>query len=62
MSNLPKGWIETKLGQIVEIVNGGTPSTSNENYWNGNISWITPKDLSKEIKSAVTELLPLENP
>jgi type I restriction enzyme M protein len=22
MSNLPKGWIETKLGQIVEIVNG----------------------------------------
>lgn len=46
MSNLPKGWIETKLGQIVEIVNGGTPSTSNENYWNGNISWITPKDLS----------------
>jgi len=46
MSNLPKGWKETELGQIVEIVNGGTPSTSNEDYWNGDISWITPKDLS----------------
>lgn len=46
MSSLPKGWIETKLGQVVEIVNGGTPSTKNKNYWNGDISWITPKDLS----------------
>lgn len=46
MSDLPKGWKETRLGEIVEIVNGGTPSTSNEDYWNGDILWITPKDLS----------------
>ena len=46
MSDLPKGWEEKRLGEIVEIVNGGTPSTGNEDYWNGNISWITPKDLS----------------
>ena len=37
MSDLPKGWEEKRLGEIVEIVNGGTPSTGNEDYWNGNI-------------------------
>ena len=35
-----------RLGEIGEIISGGTPSTSNDNYWNGNISWITPADLS----------------
>ena len=43
---LPKGWAWCKLGDIGEIIGGGTPSTSIEEYWNGEISWITPADLS----------------
>ncbi|WP_297453104.1 restriction endonuclease subunit S [Persephonella sp.] len=43
---IPEGWEIRKLGEIAEIVGGGTPSTKNPKYWNGNISWITPKDLS----------------
>ena len=35
-----------KLYEIAEIVGGGTPSTKNNSYWNGQIPWITPKDLS----------------
>ena len=35
-----------KLGDISQIINGGTPSTKEPSYWNGNIPWITPKDLS----------------
>lgn len=35
-----------KIGDIGEVVSGGTPSTSKEEYWNGDVSWITPKDLS----------------
>lgn len=35
-----------KLQEIATIVAGGTPSTKNEEYWNGDIAWITPKDLS----------------
>lgn len=35
-----------KLSDIGEIVSGGTPKTKVEDYWNGNIPWITPKDLS----------------
>lgn len=43
---LPNNWIWTRLGDITNVVSGGTPSTSKEEYYNGNISWITPKDLS----------------
>ncbi len=32
--------------EFAKIAGGGTPSTSNNNYWNGEIPWITPKDLS----------------
>jgi len=41
-------WTAFELGQIASIFNGSTPSTSNEDYWNGNIIWITPKDLSDQ--------------
>ena len=44
--DIPENWVWCRLGEIGEIISGGTPSTSNDNYWNGNISWITPADLS----------------
>lgn len=40
-------WPLKKLKTIAEIVSGSTPKTSNKDYWNGNILWVTPKDLSK---------------
>jgi type I restriction enzyme, S subunit len=42
----PRDWIETTLGEVAEIVGGTTPSTKDDTFWNGNIPWITPKDLS----------------
>ena len=39
-------WTTVKLSEISKIVGGGTPSTSESSYWDGNIPWITPKDLS----------------
>lgn len=39
-------WNIVKLSDIGVIVGGATPSTSKEEYYNGNIPWITPKDLS----------------
>ena len=41
-------WKKVKLGDIGEIVSGGTPKTSVKEYWNGNISWLTPKDFSNK--------------
>lgn len=39
--------MEVRLKDIARIINGGTPSTRIEEYWNGDIPWITPKDLSR---------------
>jgi type I restriction enzyme S subunit len=35
------------LGDLVAIRGGGTPSKADPTYWNGNIPWITPKDMKK---------------
>lgn len=40
-------WKDCRLSDLGTIVGGATPSTKNpDNYDNGNIAWITPKDLS----------------
>lgn len=42
----PEGWREVKLGEICAIMGGGTPKTKVPEYWDGDIPWLTPKDLS----------------
>jgi type I restriction enzyme S subunit len=43
---MKQNWPQVRLGDITEVVGGGTPSTSHDEYWNGKIAWITPKDLT----------------
>ncbi|NBW29959.1 MAG: restriction endonuclease subunit S [Flavobacteriales bacterium] len=38
--------ISCKLSDLVEVKNGSTPSTTRSDFYDGNIVWITPKDLS----------------
>lgn len=35
-----------KISDIGEVVGGGTPSTANNDFWGGDIPWISPKDLT----------------
>ena len=37
-------WKKCKLGDICEIVSGSTPKTNVEEYWDGDIKWITPAE------------------
>jgi type I restriction enzyme, S subunit len=39
-------WQKNRLDQCTHIVSGGTPKTSVKDYWDGDICWATPKDLS----------------
>ncbi|MBR3654259.1 MAG: restriction endonuclease subunit S [Elusimicrobia bacterium] len=39
-------WNKKKLSEVADVIGGGTPSTNNFEYWEGDIPWITPKDLS----------------
>lgn len=54
-----RGWKFDAIKDIFEIKGGGTPSKSNESYWNGTIPWVTPKDMKtlyiQETKDYITE-------
>lgn len=38
--------VKCKLSELVDVKNGSTPSTAREDFYEGDIVWITPKDLS----------------
>ena len=42
----PDGWVNSTIGQEVDVVGGSTPSTKEAAFWGGDIAWTTPKDLS----------------
>ena len=43
---IPKEWAETPVIEIGEVISGGTPFTKNTDFWDGNIPFVTPNDLS----------------
>lgn len=72
MSGIPKGWIETTLGDLGEWRGGGTPSKQIPQFWtNGGIPWVSPKDMKQDfiddaedritaraIENSATQLIP----
>ncbi|MCW4783741.1 restriction endonuclease subunit S [Enterobacter chuandaensis] len=45
---VPKGWITTSFIDLIELIGGGTPKTSVEEYWNGDIPWFSVVDAPNE--------------
>jgi type I restriction enzyme S subunit len=39
-------WREYRIGDIADIVGGSTPSTADPTNFDGDVPWLTPKDLS----------------
>ena len=46
IGEIPEDWEVVKLGEIAEVKSGGTPSTSNKDFWDGEIAWCTPTDIT----------------
>lgn len=42
---MKEGWTYKKLGEVCEVVGGGTPDTKVKEYWRGNIPWATVSDM-----------------
>lgn len=38
-------WEQRKLGDLADIVGGGTPDTNNSAYWDGDIDWYAPAEM-----------------
>jgi type I restriction enzyme S subunit len=45
-NQIPSKWQKVKLGEIMNVYGGGTPSTKKASNWNGNIPWLTPAELT----------------
>ena len=59
---LPSSWSEAPIKRAFDVVSGSTPKTDNEEFWDGEMTWVTPADLSglgaldvTESKRTITE-------
>ena len=63
VDGLPKGWRMGNVLEIATLLSGGTPKTSEPNFWDGEINWISAKDITSsnnqfiiETEKSITEL------
>jgi type I restriction enzyme S subunit len=55
LENLPEGWKEKSFTEVGKLSGGGTPDTNNPLFWNGEIPFFTPADVSTSYYSIQTE-------
>ena len=41
-------WVQRNLSEVATITGGGTPSTSNPEYWDGDINWFAPAEIGNQ--------------
>ena len=58
--DLPQGWQWVRLGEYTDIGTGTTPSTTNTNYYQGNIPWITSSSTGKKFIDSADKLITQE--
>jgi type I restriction enzyme S subunit len=49
-----EGWELRPLGDVCQVVNGGTPRTGVTDYWDGSHAWITPAEMGKAPSALVS--------
>lgn len=59
LGEVPEGWIVTQLRYICLFVGGGTPTKENPAFWDGEIPWVSPKDMKSDyISNAQDKITP----
>jgi type I restriction enzyme S subunit len=43
---VPEGWTEVRLREVADIVGGGTPDSAEPRFWDGDIPWLTPTEMT----------------
>ena len=76
LGEIPDGWVVSCVKKLFKIINGSTPKSDQKEYWDGDIYWITPAEMSNKIcyindsrrkitieglNSCGTSLVPLES-
>lgn len=53
VGKIPEVWEVVRLGDIADdFIGGGTPSTSNQDYWTGRIAWMTSAHINGRVVSS----------
>ena len=62
IGELPEAWMAMTIADAATVVGGGTPSRNQPTYWNGDVPWATPTDVTgldgriiAETASSITE-------
>ncbi|MBU1263796.1 MAG: restriction endonuclease subunit S [Gammaproteobacteria bacterium] len=60
LPELPEGWVWASLGQCFKVAVGATPSRKEQQYWNGNVSWVSSGEVQfcriRETKEKISEV------
>lgn len=48
IGEIPQDWKVSKLSDLIEIIGGGTPKTTEAEYWDGDIPWLSVVDFNDE--------------
>lgn len=49
LQDLPQEWRLMPLKHLVSVIGGATPSKDREEFWSGDIPWVSPKDMKIDI-------------
>lgn len=75
LGDIPQHWEVKKLKYVVsKVIGGGTPTTTEKTFWDGEIPWVSPKDMKVElivdtqdyvtelaVQNSATTLIPVES-
>ena len=53
-TNTKNKWKQSDIGDICELIGGGTPSRQHSEYFKGNILWLTPTEVNKNAIKKIT--------
>ncbi|AIM25920.1 type I restriction-modification system, specificity subunit S [Melissococcus plutonius] len=42
-------WKQCRLGEVSDIIGGGTPNTNISEYWDGDIDWYSPGEIGSQV-------------
>jgi len=57
LGNIPAHWDAKRLKFVISTFGGGTPNTGKPEYWNGEIPWVSPKDMKSDFIEATEDYL-----
>ena len=55
LGDVPEHWEVAQVRRWFDIVNGGTPASGDESYWDGETVWLTPDDLGRNSAAWISE-------